>query len=416
MTSKTFVFVLLVTLGVLGCNREKPAPAAESTAAAPPPWTLKVEPLETPAAPGSAAPQLTVSDRGPLLSWTEQTDDKTTLKFAERTAIGWSAPRMAASGTDWFVTDADTPAVIRLSNGALVANWMQSSSDEFEASNLRLSYSTDDGKTWSRSFLPHHDGTVTQHAFASLFEIPGQGLGVVWLDGRQTVKNRESGPMSIRFASYDAQWKQRADTLIDAKVCDCCTTSVAVTTDGLVTAFRNRTDDEIRDIYVSRLEGDKWTEGTSVHDDGWHITACPVNGPVVSAVGRDVAVAWFTTHDDQGQAFAALSTDAGRTWSNPVRLDEAGSLGHVDIEMLEDGTAVATWEEFADKRGQFRARRVERSGATSPAVVIAGASGGRVSGVPRLARLGNQLVFAWTERPDRGGNGTVKTATATLMH
>jgi hypothetical protein len=222
--------------------------------------------------------------------------------------------------------------------------------------------------------------------------------------------------MSIRFTSYDAKWKQQAETAIDAKVCDCCTTSVAVTTDGLITAFRNRTDDEIRDIYVSRLEGGKWTEGTPVHDDGWHITACPINGPVVSAVGRDVAIAWFTTHDDKGQAFAALSSDAGRTWSAPIRLDDAGSLGHVDVEMLEDGSALATWEEFADQRGQFRTRRVEKSGAKSPAIVIAGASGGRVSGVPRLARLGNQLVFAWTERPERGGNGTVKTATATLLH
>ena len=416
MTLKVPGLIVLIALATVGCSQENPAPVAAKTAAAPPPWTLTVEPLETPAAAGSSGPQLTVSERGPLVSWVEQNDEKTTLKFAERNALGWSEPRVAASGTDWFVTDADTPAVIRLSSGALVASWMQSSSDEFEASNLRLSYSTDEGKTWSRSLLPHHDGTITQHAFASLFEIPGQGLGVVWLDGRQTVTNRESGPMSIRFASYDAQWKQRADTLIDAKVCDCCTTSVALTTDGLITAFRNRTDEEIRDIYVSRLEGDKWTEGKPVHDDGWHVTACPVNGPVVSAVGRDVAISWFTTHDDQGQAFAALSSDAGRTWTNPIRLDEAGSLGHVDVEMLEDGSALATWEEFADKRGQFRARRVEKSGAKSPAIVIAGASGGRVSGVPRLARLGNQLVFAWTERPEKGGSGTVKTATATLTH
>jgi hypothetical protein len=328
---------------------------------------------------------LTTSSRGTLVSWVEQ-EDKTTLKFSELTAQGWSAPQVAASGEDWFVTDADTPAVIRLSNGALVTSWMQSSSDEFEASNLRLSYSTDEGKTWSQSFLPHHDGTITQHA------------------------------MSLRFASFDGQWKQRADAAIDTKVCDCCTTSVAITPDGPVTVYRDRTDDEIRDIYVSRLEGGKWTPGVAVHDDGWKINACPVNGPAVSAVGRNVAVAWFTTLNDEGRAFAALSTDGGRTWGNPIRLDEAGSLGHVDIEMLDDGSAVATWEEFANQRGQFRVRRVEASGATSPAVVIAGAANGRVGGVPRLARSGDQLVFAWTEAPERGGLGRVKTARATLPH
>src|SRR6267378_6241440 len=133
MTSKAFGLIVLIALATLGCNTEKPAPAAAKTAAAPPPWTLKVEPLETPAAAGSSGPQLTVSERGPLVSWVEQNDEKTTLKFAERTALGWSEPRVAASGTDWFVTDADTPAVIRLSNGALVASWLQSSSDEFEA-------------------------------------------------------------------------------------------------------------------------------------------------------------------------------------------------------------------------------------------------------------------------------------------
>jgi len=42
-----------------------------------------------------------------------------------------------------------------------------------------------------RPFLPHHDWTQTQHGFASLFELPGNGLGLVWLDGRQQVKDRE---------------------------------------------------------------------------------------------------------------------------------------------------------------------------------------------------------------------------------
>src|SRR5258705_2724253 len=116
MTLKVPGLILLTALATVGCSQEKPAPAAAKTTAAPPPWTLTVEPLETPAAPGSSGPQLTVSERGPLLSWVETNDDKAILKFAERTALGWSEPRIAAAGTDWFVTNADTPALIRLSN------------------------------------------------------------------------------------------------------------------------------------------------------------------------------------------------------------------------------------------------------------------------------------------------------------
>jgi hypothetical protein len=127
-------------------------------------------------------------------------------------------------------------------------------------------------------------------------------------------------------------------------------------------------------------------------------------------------VAWFTALKDQGQAWAAFSNDAGGTFGNPVRLDDASSLGKVGVEMLDDGSAVATWVEFANQRSSFRLRRIERSGTKSAPITIAGATGGRIGGVPRLARAGNELVFAWVETPESGGIGTVRTAAATLPH
>jgi hypothetical protein len=399
---------ILATVALLGV-----AAAAQT----PQPWTLKIQPLELASQRGSSGAQVSVSKRGVLLSWLETDNDEPALKFAERTATGWTPPVKAASGEDWFITEADTPSVLRLSNGTLVADWMQSSSDEFEASNLRLSYSKDDGKTWSKTFLPHHDGTITQHAFATLFELANGNLGVVWLDGRLTVKDREHGPMTLRYGAYNAQWAQVSDRGIDVKVCDCCTTSVAMTADGPIAVYRNRTDDEIRDIYVTRYENGAWTAGKTVHDDGWSIHACPVNGPALSAIGRNVAVAWFVAKNDQGQAFAAFSNDAGRTWGQPIRLDDAASLGKVDIEMLDDGSAVAAWMEFANQRSQFRVRRIEASGAKSAPVTVAGAAGtGRAGGVPRMARSGSELVFAWVDTPENGGIGGVKAATAALPH
>ena len=364
---------------------------------------------------GSSEPQLTVSEKGILVSWVEN-EEKSSLKYAERTAIGWSQPKVAATGEDWFINDSDVPSVLRLSNGTLVASWLQTTNDELEAYNLRLAYSKDEGKKWAKPFLPHHDNTVTEHGFATLFEQPNHDLGVVYLDGRGMVKDREHGPMSIRYASYDSQWKQTADAAIDTKVCECCSTSAALTTDGPIAVYRDRTDAEIRDIYVTRLENGKWTDGKAVHDDRWKIDACPVNGPSVSANGRDVVVGWFTTKDNVGQAYVAFSQDGGKTFADPIRLDDAGTLGRVTVSMLEDGSAAATWVEFKDKRGQFSIRHITRSGQKSPALVIAGAAGGRVSGVPRFARLGNQLVFAWSETPASGGPPSVKTATAVLPH
>ena len=124
-----------------------------------------------------------MSKRGVLVSWIERSGDLATLKFAERTATGWTAAQTIASGRNWFVNWADVPSALRLPSGAIVAHWLQKSAASTYAYDVRLSYSTDDGKTWSPSFTPHHDGTPTEHGFASLFPI-GDGFGLVWLDGR----------------------------------------------------------------------------------------------------------------------------------------------------------------------------------------------------------------------------------------
>ncbi|HEY6361205.1 MAG TPA: sialidase family protein [Vicinamibacterales bacterium] len=381
-------------------------------------WTVSVQPAASPAAAASLAPQLTSSSRGVLASWTEQAGRTATLKFAEWTGDGWSPARTVASGDDWFVNWADVPSVIRLEDGTLAANWLQVTDARIEAYNLRLTYSRDDGRTWAPSFMPHHDGTKTQHGFASLFQMPGAGLGVIWLDGRDIELSKdlptfEGGEMAVRFAAYDAAWKQTADAPVDARACECCPTTAVVTSDGVLAAFRDRDAKDIRDIHVSRFENGAWTPSAPVHKDDWEIFACPVNGPMLSASGREVAVAWFSVTNDQGHSYAAFSSDAGRTWGAPIRLDDQMSRGRVDVEMLEDGSAVALWIEFADKRSQIRMRRIDSSGGRSPAITVAGLGDDRASGYPRVARHQDELVFAWTESTGEGMQ-TVKTAIAQL--
>lgn len=386
-----------------------------STAGEQSPWAVDVRPLPAPAAAASAQPQLSISDRGVLLSWIERSGNTATLKFAERSASGWTPPRTVASGTDWFVNWADVPSVLRLSNGTVVAHWLQKSASDPYAYDVRLSYSKDDGQSWSASFTPHHDGTNTEHGFASLFEMPDGGLGLVWLDGRAMAGGHDGhgrGAMSVRFAAYDKSWKQVADAAVDTRVCECCPTAAVMTADGPIAAFRDRSDEEIRDIAISRFENGVWTASKPVHADNWKIAACPVNGPMLAARGRDVAIAWFTAKGEHGQTFVAFSQDAGKTFAPPVRLDDAGALGRVDLALLPDGSALATWIEFQDQRAQFRMRRIERSGAKSSSMTVAGIEGNRASGYPRVARHGDELVFAWTASAD--GGSQVRTAVAKL--
>ncbi len=411
---RAFVVMLIcVAGGTASCDRSEPVsrePSAEQ------PFPLKVEPLGAPVQGNSGQPQLTASDRGVVLSWLEQTDTTATLKFSELTGSSWTAAKTVASSDGWFVTDADVPIVMRKRDGTLVATTYPSVDPAIEAYDLRFSYSRDEGKTWSPPVSPHHDGTKAQHGFASLFEMPDGALGMSWLDGRVP----ES--MSVYFAAFDAAWKQTAETSVNARVCECCPTAATMTAEGPLVAFRDRSNQEIRDIHVARVEhpstslgaGGKWTEAVPVHADNWRIEACPVNGPALSARGRTVAAAWFSATGNNGHAYAAFSQDAGRTWGDPIRLDDETSLGRVDIELLDDGSALATWVEFASERAQLRARHINASRERSAAATIAGADERRVRGYPRLGRNGNTLVFAWTESGDGPGPQEVKTAVGRL--
>ena len=209
------LLVTFVSVAAASCSREpRAADGGAATNVSTPAWTVHVESVSAPAGPGTMLPRLTSSDRGVIVSWVERSGAMAQLKFAERTSSGWSQPTTVASGDKWFLSYADPPTVLRRPDGSLLANWLLSTNPVYEGSDLELSYSRDNGKTWAQPVVPHHDGTQQQHAFPSFFELPANGLGVVWLDGRDvqpSEANPEGGPMALRYATYDAQWKRTAE-------------------------------------------------------------------------------------------------------------------------------------------------------------------------------------------------------------
>lgn len=385
----------LVALGTVACNRtDSPSSTAAPREA---PWPVKVEAVPLPPVGHTDSPQMTASDHGIILSWIEHRGGTAYLRFARRAAAAWSDTQTVASGGDWFLSWADVPTVLRLSTGTLVANWYRATNAAIEAYDVLMAYSTDTGKTWTRPFSPHTDMTTTQHGFVSMVELPDTSLGLLWLDGREQELNKadpEGGAMALYYGRFDSAWALTNQERVDARVCECCPTAAVATPEGVLTAFRDRSPREIRDINVSRLTNGTWTSARPVHVDNWMIEACPVNGAALSARGQDVAIAWFTAKDDLPRAFVAFSTDSGSTWGQPIRLDDESTLGHVDIELLDDGSAAVSWVEFAEQRSSLRLRRVEPDGGRSAAIPVTPA---RVTGHPRLARSGKELVLAWTE-------------------
>src|SRR5919197_6392695 len=144
-----WVLVLLAGIAAqLACAKSPEAPRK----------SFRVEQLTVPAAEPSLAPQLTSSGNRVILSWIETGERTSQLKFAERTSAGWSDPRTAATGDDWFVNAADVPSVIALDDGTLAAHWLQNTDVANEAYDLRIAFSKDQGRTWTAPLSPHHDG------------------------------------------------------------------------------------------------------------------------------------------------------------------------------------------------------------------------------------------------------------------
>ena len=362
--------------------------------------------LPSPAAPGATTPNLAVAPDGKVyMSWLEPVDSGHALRFAVLEGRTWSAPKTIRAGRDFFVNWADFSSLQVLDGGRLAAHWLQRNGTGTYAYGVRISQSTDGGRTWSTPVTPHRDTVVAEHGFVTMWR-EGNRLGAAWLDGRKFQPQAHDAPgghgpgtneMMLVSTTLDARGRLGPETVLDQRTCDCCQNSAAMTSEGPIVAYRNRSAEEIRDIYVTRRVNGKWISGVPVHDDNWKIAACPVNGPNVDARGRRVALAWFTAANDSPRVKLAFSGDAGASFSPPVRIDEGQPSGRVDVALLADGGALVTWiERTGGDTAAVRARRVSANGQVGAPITIASSSAARASGFPRMALTGNDVVFAWT--------------------
>ena len=355
--------------------------------------------LDVPAAPGSREPNLAVAGDGTvLMTWTEPSGDSAwALRIAALNGDEWDEPATVVSGRPFFVNWADFPSAISLPGNRLAVHWLERSAGGTYEYDVRIAQSLDGGRTWSPDVIPHRDGTKSEHGFVSLYEAGQALLGAVWLDGRKFADSTAPREMTLAHTTLASDGELGLERMLDGRICECCQTGGALTDAGPVIVYRDRSEDEIRDIAIVRSVGGEWTEPRHVHEDGWHVEHCPVNGPAVAARGRDVAVAWFTGARDTARVTIAFSRDAGESFAAPIRVDGGSPLGRVDVELLDDGRAAVTWLERTEGgEAEVRLRAVAADGGMSEPMALAATSGARASGFPRMARQGDRLVFAWT--------------------
>ena len=388
--------ILLTLLAFLGLY------LASCTSATPPP--VAVQDISFSGGEGTSLPSLSSDGKTLILSWVATpTDSLAQFHFARLREDGtWSTPEQIAEGSNWFVNWADYPALVQ-NKGSLLAYHLQKSSQGKYSYDILMHGLPKGQTTWLGGLPLHRDSTQTEHGFVSAAAYSDSSFLVSWLDGRNTGggghegHDRHSGAMSIRAAEVTLQGKVLWDTLLDAKTCDCCQTSTAITSQGPVVVYRNRSDQEIRDIAITRLVDGNWTEPSIIHADNWEISGCPVNGPKVVAQGNTLLVGWFTAAKGEAKVNFSFSSDAGVTFGVPITVEGQGIIGRVEVALLDEQSGIAAWME-TNKTGTFlKAARIDSGGKMGKRWEIGAMDSGRKSGFPQLEVLGENVYFAWTE-------------------
>lgn len=397
MNKNESLIALLSILLLISCNSDKKQQqgAEKKTAEI-------IELVPFPDESETALPHLFSNEETTLLSWVKILNDSTSqFNYSYLTEGKWEQPGKIIAGRNWFVNWADFPS-ISVNNGNLLTHFLKKSSQETFSYDIKLNLLPKGTSQWKTELPLHNDGTKTEHGFVTVLPYQEDSFFITWLDGRNTALSQghddtgHGGAMTIRAAEVSSEGVVTNDMLLDAKTCDCCQTTAAITTNGPIVLYRDRTDEEIRDIAITRRVNGQWTTPEFVHEDGWEIKGCPVNGPTVDAIGSSVAVAWFTAVNGEPQVKVAFSDNAGANFATPILISDRKPLGRVDIVLLDGNNAIVSWMETAAGTTYLKAMKINKTSTMSAPITISTLDASRKTGFPQMELVEDNLYFAWT--------------------
>ena len=347
----------------------------------------------------NAQPSL-VSGEGSLsLSWISSNEGKKSiLNFSQFKEGKWINTQTMATGSDWFVNWADFPAHA-INENLILSSYLKKSDSGTYTYDVILSLQKLSGEKVKEDFLLHTDGVKAEHGFVSIIPNHNQGFFITWLDGRNTVDKDLGGhhkPMTIRFAEITNKGDIINENELDSATCDCCQTSIAVTNKGPVVVYRDRSDKEVRDIYITRKINGIWGVPTPIHNDGWEINGCPVNGPKVASNSNNLAISWFTVSNEKPTVNLSFSKSNGASFGTPIKINDDDAIGRVDVAFLNPQEVLVSYIEGDDVGTYLRIKKVSIDGKVSAPITISKIDGGRNSGVPQLEILDNEAFIVWT--------------------
>ena len=347
----------------------------------------------------NAQPNLVSSNGALSLSWiSSKNKNKASLHFSQFKKGKWIKPQKIANGSDWFVNWADFPAHA-INEDLIITSYLKKSDSGTYTYDVILNLQKLSGEKIKKDFLLNTDGVKAEHGFVSIIPNNNKGFFITWLDGRNTVEKKLDGhhkPMTIRFAEITNTGEVINESELDEAACDCCQTSIAMTNNGPIVVYRDRSENEVRDIYTIRNINGVWEEPNPLHNDGWIINGCPVNGPKVAVNSTNLAIAWFTVVNDNPIVNVSFSKTNGDSFGTPFKLNDLDAIGRVDVAFLNNEEVIVSYMEVDEIGTYLRIKKVSVTGEISKPITISKIDGGRNTGVPQLEIINNEIFIVWT--------------------
>ncbi len=182
------------------------------------------------------------SDNILYLSMVRKKGNTVVLEYSILSNGDWTVPTEINSGTNWFVNWADYPMMAVNRNSEKIAHFLAKSSSGTFSYDVNVVRSLNAGN-WSDPLVPHNDKTLTEHGFVTMIPLENRSFQLAWLDGRYTGGgdhgSHGGGAMTIRSAIMDMEGNLSEEVELDNRVCDCCQTGGAMTSNGPVIVYRD---------------------------------------------------------------------------------------------------------------------------------------------------------------------------------
>lgn len=349
-------------------------------------------------------PSVQIDNEGRIsLAWVEEDKDLRTVLYARTENSGGpiEAPVRVNQPTEAPYMRQEVPA-LAVGGDDVFLTWAlthpRQTQDKPFSNELRLSRSTDGGKTFLPSILVNDDEQVIGHSFDSIHVAPDGVVHVAWIDGREGKK--ESGTFVTR--STDHGRTVAKNLKVDDNTCVCCRTSLTTGPDGtLYLAWRKVLPDDLRETVVARSTdgGNTFSSPVIVGHDKWVFPGCPHRPASIGTdrLGR-LYVVWYTEGVDETPAvFLAYSDDRGNTFSPKQKLNVSKGTfpDHPQMAVDPEGRLVIVWEEQSPVRREIVMRASLDRGQTFSALQKLNEKKGQT---PSLSMNSKGLVaLAWME-------------------